>query len=341
MKKLPQPRPSAVDIFFDRGIHLPALDLWMDSLRGRPGCWVSHGHTDHIAAHRHFLATGPTADFLRLRHPKSRPITVGYDEPVEGSGYRMTLHPAGHCLGAAQLLVELESTGRRIVYTGDLKLRSNPTSPPAPVLPCDTLVIEATFGHPHYVFPPQEQVLDDLTRFIDGCFHRGETPVVLAYILGKSQEVLHHLLERGLRVRYERRIGEVVRLYERWGAVFQGDHADAEEGDLAHSVVIMPPGSRRSPLFRSLVRPRTALMTGWALDEGARFRVRADAAFPFSDHADYSELLRYVEESGAKQVYTVNGMPHLAHHLSAMGIAAQHLDGKAAPPPSRQLSLPF
>ncbi len=329
-----------MEIFFDRGINLPSLDLWMDSLRVRPGCWVSHGHTDHIAAHSRFLSTGPTADFLRMRHPKSSPTVIAYDEPIPGAGFTVTLYPAGHCLGAAQLLVEMAGTGRRIVYTGDLKLRSNPTSPSAPIVPCDTLIIESTFGHPHYVFPPQEEVLDVLVKFIDGCFHRDETPVILAYALGKSQEILYHLLERGYRVRYEQKIGEIVRLYQQWGVTFSGDHDLVGAGDTERTVVIMPPGNRRSALYQSISRPRTALLTGWALDEGAQRRFGADISLPFSDHADYTELQQYVVESGATQVYTVNGLPHLAKHLTEMGIAAQHLDGKAIRTPI-QLALPF
>src|SRR5437773_11425569 len=116
----------AMNVIFDKGLHLPALDLWMDARRRRTGCWVSHGHTDHIAPHQRFIATGPTAAFLRLRHARSEGMVVPYGEPVVGRGYQITLYPAGHCLGAAQLLIEMDN-GHRTVYTGDFKLRSNPT----------------------------------------------------------------------------------------------------------------------------------------------------------------------------------------------------------------------
>ena len=327
-----------MDVLFDRGVHLPSLDLWMDALRGRAGCWVSHGHTDHMAAHKHFLATGPTGDILRRRHARSQALEVDYGQPVAGPGYQMTLYPAGHCLGSAQMLIETEQGGQRIVYTGDFKLRPNPTTPSAPILPCDTLIIESTFGHSRYAFPPEEETLDMLAGFVERCFARAETPVVLTYSLGKGQEALYHLLARGYSVRYDHSIGQMVELYQHWGVDFVGDHAEAESDGLRDKVVLLPPGGRRGAFYKSIPRPRTALLTGWALDQETRYRFRVDDAFPLSDHAGFPDLLRYVQESGARTVFTVNGFPDLAVHLRDQGIPAKHLDRNTSP---LQLALPL
>lgn len=308
----------------------------MDSRRARSGCWVSHGHTDHIAAHREFLATGPTGAVLRQRHARSQPQAIAYGQPVPGPGYRITLHPAGHCLGSAQMLIELEDSGKRIVYTGDFKLRPNPAAESASVLPCDTLIMEATFGQPHYCFPPEEEVLDELDRFIQRSLNADATPVLLAYTLGKAQEALHHLLARGYKVRYDPSIERAVALYREWGVQFHGDHRAWAGESLRGAVALLPPTARRGPLYQHIRKPRTAFLTGWALDEGARFRFRADAAFPLSDHADFPELVRYARESGASQVFTVNGFPHLAEHLRHLGIPARHLPEVSSP---QQLTL--
>ena len=124
-----------------------------------------------------------------MRHARAQARVLDYGQPIEAPGCRITLYPAGHCLGAAQLLIELDD-GHRVVYTGDFKLRPNPTAESCPIIPCVTLIMESTFGHPRYTFPPQDAVLDMVCGFINCTIELGETPVLLAYALGKSQEAL-------------------------------------------------------------------------------------------------------------------------------------------------------
>ena len=291
-----------------------------------------------------------------------------YGQPVTGPGYQVTLYPAGHCLGAAQLLIELDS-GQRVVYTGDFKLRPNPTAPahpqmatPAfpstglransglaktggetaetcPIIPCDILIMESTFGHPRYVFPTEDETVDLICRFVERCQESGMVPALLAYSLGKAQEALHHLLTAGYRVRYHQAIAPFVAEYQRWVVAFDGDHGVLEERIDRETVVLTAPGRALREVYRCAPgMVRTAFLSGWAVDEGAPYRFRADEAFPLSDHADYGELLRYATESGAREVYTVNGLPYLAEDLKRRGIPARHLAQVAGPV---QLGLAF
>ena len=48
-------------------------------------------------------------------------------------------------------------------------------------------------------------------------------------------------------------------------------------------------------MLKRIANRRVAVLTGWALDPGARFRYQCDAAFPLTDHADYPDFVRYVE----------------------------------------------
>ena len=318
-----------MDIVFDRGLHLPSLDLWMDSLRPRNGCWVSHAHTDHIASHQEFLATGATADLMALRYKRAVGRHIDYGEPVHAEGYRITLFPAGHCLGSSQMLVEVEKTGLRVVYTGDFKLLHNPTAADCAIVPCDVLVMESTFGEPHFTFPDTEEAVHTLDLFIKQCLNSGQVPVVFGYSLGKAQEALWHLLNLGYPVRYDHNVAGVVEVYQRWGVDFPGDHAqfDVERPSWPRgAVALMPPGARRGPFFRALHRPRTAMLTGWAVTgPEASFHYHSDAIIPISEHADFPALVRYAQESGAGRIYTVNGSPKLAAHLRKLHIDAQHL----------------
>ena len=123
--------------------------------------------------------------------------------------YKLTLHPAGHCLGSAQVLVESKISGERLLYTGDIKVRSSPINEPLEAVPCDILVLEATYGQPQYTFPSQEQVLATGYQTLRSWLSRGEKPLVLVWRLGKAQELLYYLLAEGFDVAVEEGINEV------------------------------------------------------------------------------------------------------------------------------------
>lgn len=313
-----------VELLYRRGLHLPELDLWLDPHEGRAAAVVSHAHADHVRRHRLTFATDSTR--LLIEHVgKSGACTItvpfGRRTPF-GDGY-LTLLPAGHVLGSAQVLVE--RAGHRLLYSGDLKLRSSLTAEPAEVRRADTLVVESTYGRPQYNFPPAEEVFGRLEQFCVDALTAGETPVVFAYSLGKSQEVLAGLARRGLRFGVHPTIAAVCSIYERCGValppyeVFQGGDADGR-------VLLLPPHARRGAALSAIERIRTASVTGWALDRGAVYRLRCDAAFPLSDHAGYPELFEYVERVAPSRIYTVHGFARdLAHDLRARGFRAYSL----------------
>jgi putative mRNA 3-end processing factor len=313
-----------VNIIFDRGVYLPDQDLWLDSLRKRDWGYISHAHMDHVAAHQRPILTPGTKTLLSHLLQKSDPCTLEYGQLMETPGYTLTLYPAGHCLGSAQVLVHSKNSGERILYTGDLKLRPNPTTRAAEPVACDTLIIEATFGEPRYVFPPQEQVLEDFFHFLSNWLGKGLTPVVLAYRVGKSQELLHHLLARGFRVALEQSIYEMARRYEEAGVDFPGPFRSYEDPPNAEEVLIFPPGKKSWAELGGLRSVRRMAMSGWAL--GGGWGLRADQSLPFSDHPGFPELVDYVKIVGARRVYTVNGSPYLASHLQTLGYDAKHLE---------------
>ncbi|MDT5261257.1 MAG: putative mRNA 3-end processing factor, partial [Acidobacteriota bacterium] len=137
---------------YREGLYLPDLDLWFDADGPRERCVISHAHSDHIAEHRAIVATPETARLFRHRRGEAEVEALRYGERRDFGRYALTMFPAGHCLGSAQILVEAD--GERLVYTGDVKLRPNVSCERAVVVPCDTLVMESTFGDPQYRFPP-------------------------------------------------------------------------------------------------------------------------------------------------------------------------------------------
>jgi len=300
----------------------------LDSLRKREYSLISHAHSDHTARHNRPVLTPNTRLLLSDYLKKSDPVTLEYHEPLEADGYTLTLYPAGHCLGSAQALVESKSTGERVLYTGDIKVRPSPTNEPLEPVACDTLIMEATYGRPQYTFPDQDQVLSTAFNTLRTWLSRGEKPVVQAWRLGKSQEILHHLLSQGLDVVVEDGIFQVAQCYQESGVIFPGEVRLFDGQWPEGSVLLCPPGRRGRVSVEGFRGLRFMELTGWAFDGRSRWGRRGDASLPFSDHPDFNELVEYVKQVQPKQVYTVNGFPELAAHLRGLGYPAVHLDGK-------------
>jgi putative mRNA 3-end processing factor len=307
------------------GLHVFGTELWLDAKRKSPLSFVSHGHADHIARHERIIATKATLAFMghRLgRLPAALPVP--YNRPFELGPLSIELLPAGHILGSAQIRITRED-GRRIVYTGDLNLAPSLTAEPIQVAECDTLVIEATFGHPRYRFPPKREVLDQVAAWIERTRDQGLAPVLLGYPLGKSQEAIKQLGQRGFRFALYDSVWEMTELYRELGCPlsyvrrFNGRLAEGE-------VAFFPPHLWRKSGRRRLGPSAAAVLTGWALDAGAAARYGADVAFPISDHADFPSLIEYVKSTKATEVITHHGFAReLASALSQEGIDARPL----------------
>jgi len=321
-----------VKVIFDRGIYLPELDLWLDSGRKKDSGFISHAHSDHTARHQRPVITRNThlllADYLK----KSDPIVLEYHEPLETDKYSLTMYPAGHCLGSAQALVVSKDTGERLLYTGDFKSRSSPVNEPLEPVSCDVLVMEATYGRPQYTFPDQEQVIATVVKTLRQWLSIGARPVVQGWRLGKSQEILHYLLSAGFDIALEESCYRAAEVYQEAGVEFPGRFSCLDGQWPEGQVVICPPGRKSSIVLDQFRRKRVMELTGWAVGGGHSWGRRSDASLPYSDHADFNELVSYVKLVEPKQVYTVNGFPDLASHLRAQGYPAVHLDGKSQPP---------
>ncbi len=305
------------------GIHLPQIGWWLDAHHPAPRSFVSHAHFDHLAAHREIICSAGTARLMRARLPAERVehvLPFGQTEQITPD-CTATLHPAGHIHGSAQILLEHVAHGR-LLYTGDFKLRPGRSAEPCATPRANTVIMETTYGRPHYAFPPTEEVLAAVAAFCRAALADGETPVLFGYSLGKSQELLSGLAAAGLPLMLHPRTLELTRVYEELGMAFPA-YAAFDATRLAGHVVICPPQSAGSAFLKKIKKRRTAAITGWALDPGARFRYQCDEVFPLSDHADYPDLLRFVELVQPARVLTVHGFAEdFARDLRARGIEA-------------------
>jgi ATP-dependent DNA ligase I len=333
---------SALSFQYHRGgIYLPALHLWLDPREPQMGAdrvFVSHAHSDHIGAHREVILSEPTARLMQARLGGQRlehvlPFCKPTAFKANGVPWQITLLPAGHILGSAMSLIE--SNGESLLYTGDFKLRRGLSAESCEPAHSDTLIMETTYGRPEYRFPPTDEVLKGVIRFCREAIDNDETPVLLGYSLGKSQELLRGLTDAGLPILLHKSVCELTRIYEQLGQTFPPyERFDGKAS--TGKVLICPPISNPAATLRKIGRVRTSVLTGWAVDPNCRFRYQTDAAFPLSDHADFPELVEFVKRVGPRHVYTLHGFAgDFAQTLREMGFDAQALSEE------EQLTLPL
>jgi hypothetical protein len=311
-------------LLWDSGVYLPELDLWLDPRQPRPRAVISHAHSDHVAAHQLAFATPATCRLVSHRRPSLTTVrALEYGETLRLERCTVTLHPAGHVLGSAQTLIDTD--WGRILYTGDLKTRSGFTSVPAIPVPADVLILESTFGKPHYRFPDSADVIAGIVSWCRSVLDEGATPVLLGYSLGKGQEMLSALAAEGIQIALHASLFGVTEVYRELGCRFP--HYQVLGAALIRpTVVITPPTARRNGLREMLGEFKTAALTGWAMDRSLKERLDVDAVFPLSDHADFEELCCYAEQVGAPITYTVLGFDEeLAMHLRRRGLRAKAL----------------
>lgn len=312
--------------FTENGIWLPAIDLWLDAQTRCSHSWISHAHSDHARGlHGSVIATPETMALYRLRWPEDDHVpqnllTVAYGSSLDWNGARLTPYPASHIVGAAQLLMEYG--GERVVYTGDIKLRSPICGVLTEVVSCDRLIIESTFGLPIYRFLSAAEACERMVSFARECLAERNTPVFVGYPLGRGQEIVHALAQAEIPTSVHGSIARLMPVYEQAGYSFPGWQPYAARETDGKALVVVP--AMRAHLEASGKNTRVAYVSGWAALDNARNRAGAEELIPYSDHAGFDELLEIVERSGAREVDVVHGYTEMfARILQARGIEAR------------------
>ena len=320
-------------VYRDGGLHFPGLGLWMDPHRPvRSGEWVivSHAHADHTARHSAVILTEPTRRLMRSRVPGNRLEQVlgfgqalehhGLDPSAGGAPFRLTLHPAGHVLGSA--MARLEADGDSLLYTGDFKLRPGRSCERCEPVQARTLIMETTYGRPRYVFPPTDEVVAAVIRFCRESIESGATPVLLAYSLGKGQEILAALQDSDLPIQLHPSSARMTGIYEELGYRFP--RWSPMDPETARGHVVITPSARPLLAAQPRLGPlRIASISGWALDGRRNTAQESGHRFALSDHADFPDLLRFVEAVRPERVFTLHGFAaEFARHLRRRGIEA-------------------
>ncbi len=310
-----------IEVRYERGVYLPAQNLWLDPWDAKLLAFVSHAHSDHIAAHQEIIVSERTARLMQARLPgERREHVVPFGALRNVCGLDLMLLPAGHIFGSAQFFLQGEESS--LLYTGDFKLRRGQSAEATEWRQADTLIMETTFGLPRYRFPGTEEVVAQIVAFAREALEEKAVPVLLGYSLGKAQEILCALTGAGLKPMLHGSVFRMTRIYEQFGQSFC-PYERYNANEVAGKVLICPPSANRSRMLEKIANKRVAMISGWAVDPNARYRYQVDAAFPLSDHADYTDLLRYVELVQPKRVLTLHGFAaEFARDLRDRGVEA-------------------
>jgi putative mRNA 3-end processing factor len=311
------------------GLYCPAGDFHVDPWRPVRRAVITHAHGDHArTGSGEYHAADPCVPLLRWRLGDVALQGHAYGEAFALGAARVSLHPAGHILGSAQVRVETDA-GVWVV-SGDYKRDPDPTCAPFEVVPCDTFITEATFGLPVYRWRPASAVAREILDWWDGARAAGQTCVLFAYALGKAQRLLAELAAlTDRRVLLHGAMAVPVGIYRDAGVRLLPTEAVLEQArgvDFAGELVLAPPSAAGSPWMRRFKRPTTGFASGWMRLRGNRRRNNYDRGFVVSDHADWPSLLRTIEDTGAARVLATHGNTDaIVHYLGERGVAAETL----------------
>jgi putative mRNA 3-end processing factor len=294
----------------DCGLFCEAGGFYVDPWRPVERAVITHGHTDH--AHwgcAHYLCSPACAPVLRTRLGADISVqTAAYGAVTDVGGVRVSLHPAGHVLGSAQ--VRLEHAGQVWVVSGDYKLQRDPTADPFEPVPCDTFITESTFGLPIFRWDDPARVADEINRWWAGNIEAGKTSVIYAYALGKAQRVLRMLDASLGPILLHGAVAKMMSAYAEAGvALPRTEPANVDEARRykGRAMVIAPPSAQNTPWLRKFAPMSTATASGWMRIRGTRRWLSNDRGFVLSDHADWPGLLEAINATGARRVGVTHG----------------------------------
>lgn len=285
----------------------------------------THAHSDHVKLIKNgnFFATLPTIDLIKKRFARKYPLnftTLATNKKYQINDFEIELFDNGHILGSVQ--TKISHNEKDIVITSDFRLQDSLLFKGIKPIKSDTLILETTFGSPQYVFPSYAETLNNIVSFLEA---NSDNLVVFAgYSLGKSQELTAISNQASSRVVVHDSIYEMNKIYEKHG-VNLGKYEKLNHNLKDFNVLIMPPSLVDKFLLATLKhfdkrKIVTAVATGWNYNKGF------DYSFPLSNHADYNELIAYVEQSNPKLVLTDHGFcSEFARKLNRLGFNARSI----------------
>ena len=310
------------------GLYCPPGDFYIDPWRAVERAVITHAHSDHArVGHAHYLAHTDSEGTLRTRLGADITLqTLAYGEAIEHHGVRVSLHPAGHVLGSAQ--VRLEHGGRVWVASGDYKTEPDGTCPPFEPVACDTFITESTFGLPIYRWPTQAVLFAEINAWWRRNADEGRASVLLCYAFGKAQRILHGVDPSIGPIVVHGAVEPLNAVYRAAGVAlpptFRVSDPEVNPKMLKRALVLAPPSAQGTPWMRRFGAYSDAFASGWMQLRGTRRRRGVDRGFVMSDHADWPGLQKAIAGTGAERIFVTHGsVAVLVRWLTDNGLEAQ------------------
>ena len=322
---------KANDLIVQRpeGLYCPAGDFYIDPWRPVSRAVITHAHADHARrGHAHYLAASAARGVMRARLGDVALQCLDYGQSIVHHGVSLSLHPAGHVLGSAQ--VRLEHRGQVWVVSGDYKVSCDPTCTPFEPVRCDVFITESTFGLPIYRWHTDDVLFGQINAWWSANAAQGRVSVLMAYSLGKAQRLLRGLDPAIAPILVHPAVEAINQVY-REGAValpatgpLPQSSAAAKAAASGGALVLCPPNALTPALLRRLRDVSTAFASGGMQLRGARRRAAYDRGFALSDHADWPGLHSAIAATGAQRVIVTHGsVAVMVRHLLERGFQAQ------------------
>jgi putative mRNA 3-end processing factor len=278
---------------------------------------------------KRYLCSTESERVMRVRlGTDARIETVVYGKKLSINGVKVSLHPAGHILGSAQ--VRIEKNGYVAVVSGDYKTEPDATCTPFELVPCDLFVTESTFGLPIYRWCGEPELVSQINDWWRGNQTAGKCSILMGYALGKAQRALARLDQSIGPIFLHGAVQRLTEAYRQTGillpdtkVVFEADR----KSDWSQAIVLAPPSAAGTPWLRRFGDISTAFMSGWMAIRGARRRRAVDRGFVLSDHVDWPSLLNVISQTGASDVWVTHGYSSVVvRYLEERGVKASVLE---------------
>ena len=338
--------------FTDKGIYCSKGKFYIDPWKPVDDAVITHAHADHAYwGHKHYLAHHDSKEVLLYRLGDIQLQTIAYGEKLMKNGVEISLYPAGHVIGSAQVKVAYK--GEVWVVSGDYKTENDGVSSPYELVRCNHFISECTFGMPVYQWKPQAAVFNDINSWWHHNQQQGIATVLVGYSLGKAQRILQNLdLSNGI-VYTHGVIENTNEALRRNGIVLNPTVRITQESvkeEVRKGIILAPPSSVGTPWMRKFQPYSFGYCSGWMAIRGAKRRRAADRGFVLSDHADWDGLISAIDATGCEGVYLTHGYTAtFSRYLREIGFDANEVhtlyggEEEEAPsqsPPDEEMQAP-
>jgi putative mRNA 3-end processing factor len=311
--------------FTDRGLYCRAGDFYIDPWKPVTKAIITHAHSDHArVGSSQYLCHHHTAPLLKLRLGDVSLQQVGWNEIININEVKVSLHPAGHIIGSAQIRVEHK--GEVWVVSGDYKTEDDGLSEKFEPVSCNVFITESTFGLPIYKWKSQEEIKEDMRKWVNENMSEGRNSVIIGYSLGKAQRILSYIADMTEKVFVHGAIWNVHQcLVDAGWKLPEVIRITPEmtKGQFKNSIILAPPSADGSPWMKRFTPYRVGVCSGWMQVRGNVRRRNADAGFALSDHADWEGLLSSIRATNAEKIFVTHGFQSaFSRYLTETGLPA-------------------